>query len=382
MRIYRTTRSCTASRQGLWGRRSSPKRRARVGQIGNAVLGEETERPIQPCPIPPLPTETVTLAGPHQVVPNLLLDPVANVREAPARMADRKVPHPATQHRVDLGNHLADGPGPMPAENRLEGAQQRRPLLHPRGAKRHPSVSPTANPTEVKPQKSEALALREVHPPTLLLVHLDLERRQFLSKSPFHRRTEPVLARMPSPVGRGLELRNHYLSAPLGSLALRPGDSLTIPKVALSVGFIRFVSFTDATRATGLLTRTLVGLIPTEHVCLVWTHCLPRTRFFLRTLILWPSPHRVLADAIPTRCVAADPPNVTPCSVDPARRCSTASVRTRTLRWLDSFSLRNRWHCPQHLFTCLLVSAPAWPKRPIGAFCRSENSGENWRRCT
>jgi hypothetical protein len=37
----------------------------------------------------------------------------------------------------------------MAAEDRFERAQQRRPLFHPRGAKRHPSVSPTANPTEV-----------------------------------------------------------------------------------------------------------------------------------------------------------------------------------------------------------------------------------------
>ena len=38
----------------------------------------------------------------------------------------------------------------------------------------------------------------------------------------------------------------------MGSLALRPGDSLTIPRMALSVGFIVFVSSTDATQATGL----------------------------------------------------------------------------------------------------------------------------------
>src|ERR1700674_4568478 len=164
--------------------------------MGNAVLREEAERPIQPRFTPPLPAETVTLAGPHQMVPNLLFDPVADVREAPARVADRKVLHPATQNRVDLRNHLADWPGPMAAENLLERAQQRRPLFHPRGAKRHPSVSPTANPTEVKAEKSEALALREVHPPSLLLVHLDLERRQFLSKSPFDHRPKAALARM------------------------------------------------------------------------------------------------------------------------------------------------------------------------------------------
>src|SRR6516162_5487187 len=61
----------------------------------------------------------------------------------------------------------------------------------------------------------------------------------------------------------------YFLSRPpLGSLALRPGDSLTIPRMALSVGFIRFVSFTDTTQATGILTPTPVGLTPTEHVCL------------------------------------------------------------------------------------------------------------------
>jgi hypothetical protein len=43
----------------------------------------------------------------------------------------------------------------MAPENLLECAQQRSPLLHTRGAKRHPSASPTANPTEVKAEKSE-----------------------------------------------------------------------------------------------------------------------------------------------------------------------------------------------------------------------------------
>jgi len=65
----------------------------------------------------------------------------------------------------------------------------------------------------------------------------------------------------------------YFLSRPpVGSLALRPGDSLTILKMALSVGFIRFVSSTNATQATRLLTLTSVGLTPTEHVSLRWTH--------------------------------------------------------------------------------------------------------------
>ncbi len=61
----------------------------------------------------------------------------------------------------------------------------------------------------------------------------------------------------------------------MGSLALRPGDSLTIPWMALSVGFIRFVSSTDATQATKLPTLALMGLTPIEHVSLPWTHSLP-----------------------------------------------------------------------------------------------------------
>jgi hypothetical protein len=63
----------------------------------------------------------------------------------------------------------------------------------------------------------------------------------------------------------------------VGSLALRPGDSLAILWMALSVGFIRFVSSTDATQATRLLTLALVGLTPTVHASLRWTHSFAKT---------------------------------------------------------------------------------------------------------
>src|SRR6516165_11855906 len=73
---------------------------------------------------------------------------------------------------------------------------------------------------------------------------------------------------------------DYFLSRPpLSSLTLRPGDSLTIPWMALSVGFIRFVSSTNATQATGLLTIASVGLPPTEHASLRWTHSFSETRF-------------------------------------------------------------------------------------------------------
>jgi hypothetical protein len=47
-------------------------------------------------------------------------------------------------------------------------------------------------------------------------------------------------------------------------MTLRAGDSLTIPKMALSVGFIRFAFSTDTTQAKGLLTFALVGLPPSH----------------------------------------------------------------------------------------------------------------------
>jgi hypothetical protein len=54
----------------------------------------------------------------------------------------------------------------------------------------------------------------------------------------------------------------------MGSLSLRPGNSLTAPRTALSVGFIRFISSTDATLATGLRLLPRWDSPPTEHASL------------------------------------------------------------------------------------------------------------------
>src|SRR5262249_1933476 len=155
MRICRTTRSCTASRQGLWGR--SAWGGCLATSLGDPVAGKEAKGPIQPRSAPPLPAEPVTLARARQVGPNLLFHPVSDVRETPAGVAGRKVLHPAAQHRIDAGNHLCDGPGPMTSKHGLERPQQRRPLLALWRAPRHPSAATTANPTELKAEKSEVL---------------------------------------------------------------------------------------------------------------------------------------------------------------------------------------------------------------------------------
>ena len=79
--------------------------------------------------------------------------------------------------------------------------------------------------------------------------------------------------------------------ATLCSLSLRPDDSLTSPRIALSMGFRPSVSLLPAIQATGLLASTQVGLTPTERVSLRWTHS--RTVEFLESgWRPWPIPSR------------------------------------------------------------------------------------------
>jgi hypothetical protein len=61
----------------------------------------------------------------------------------------------------------------------------------------------------------------------------------------------------------------------MGSLTLRPADSLTIPRMALSIGFKRSGSLSSCDPSYRVLTLTLVGLPPTERVHLLLTHCHP-----------------------------------------------------------------------------------------------------------
>jgi hypothetical protein len=93
-----------------------------------------------------------------------------------------------------------------------------------------------------------------------------------------------------------LGLRDSVLSRlPLGSLTLRPGDSLTTLLMASSMGFRGLVSPPPAIQATGHLAFAPAGLTPAEHVCLLWTHTEPRAvRRLLGALGLaaQPPPHR------------------------------------------------------------------------------------------
>jgi hypothetical protein len=56
------------------------------------------------------------------------------------------------------------------------------------------------------------------------------------------------------------------------SLPLRPGDLLTTPMVALSMGFSSFGFPPGCHPATGVLALPLVGLSPTGRISLSWSH--------------------------------------------------------------------------------------------------------------
>ena len=66
----------------------------------------------------------------------------------------------------------------------------------------------------------------------------------------------------------GHDFRGHQK----GSLALRPGDSLTIHKMASSIGSRIFSFLPSCYSSYWALTLTQVGLTPTDHASLRWTH--------------------------------------------------------------------------------------------------------------
>src|ERR1700722_17899848 len=124
--------------------------------------------------------------------PHLLLHPILDEAEAPARIPDGKVPDPATQNRVDEGHHPADWLRLKAAEEVLELLQQRRSLLQLGGVAWSPHSLATAHPTELEAQESETFPFAQVHDPTLLLVDLDVEFGQFLTEPLVHCRQQPV----------------------------------------------------------------------------------------------------------------------------------------------------------------------------------------------
>ena len=159
VRISRTTRSCTLHARGYETYHAGAAFVDRM--VRDAVLTEESEFFVQPSSTPPLPAEASALTGSAQVAPDLLLYPVSDAREASTRVPVGEVVDPATQDRIDLGDHLSYRPRRESAEDVLELARcSLRPLLSLRNSQRHPPARTTADSTKLKAQKSKALALR------------------------------------------------------------------------------------------------------------------------------------------------------------------------------------------------------------------------------
>ena len=68
-----------------------------------------------------------------------------------------------------------------------------------------------------------------------------------------------------TPLPRARPLGLTFSGPPVRLLSLRPDDSLTIPRMALSIDFRDSVSFLLTIQATGPLTFALAGLTPAEY---------------------------------------------------------------------------------------------------------------------
>jgi hypothetical protein len=96
--------------------------------------------------------------------------------------------------------------------------------------------------------------------------------------------------------------------------------------MALSIGFTSFVSSTGAIQAMRSLISTSMGLSPTEHASLSWTHSLPKTLRGSARLCTTGILAQVRAPAV--------------------RRTQTASLR-RLIAVITEIRRRCEWHTPQ-----------------------------------
>ena len=100
---------------------------------------------------------------------------------------------PSPQDRIYFGDYPTDGLGLQAAKYDLELAEQSRAFLHLGPIQRHPATRTTANATEVKAEKPEALSSLQIHSSTLLFIHFHFKLGKLLPQSLFHRRLQPTL---------------------------------------------------------------------------------------------------------------------------------------------------------------------------------------------
>src|SRR5271165_2919352 len=138
-----------------------------------SVAVEQPQSFVQPLRSPSFPTEAPAFPGSHQMSPHFHFHPPLNELEAPARVANGEVVHPAAQYRVDVFNHPLHGLGSMSPEDFSKRLQQHRAFLQLGRILRSPSPRQIADATEVKPQEPKTFASGEVNRAALLFVDLD-----------------------------------------------------------------------------------------------------------------------------------------------------------------------------------------------------------------
>src|ERR1017187_2299707 len=104
--------------------------------------------------------------------------------------------------------------------------------------------------------------------PCILVIVLPLPPRQSV---PPHQSVCDVPCSL-RPISGGSASGVRVSGSPVRSLSLRPNDSLTIPRMALSIDFRSSVSFPPGYPSYRTPTFVLVGLTPTEYTSLGWTY--------------------------------------------------------------------------------------------------------------
>ncbi len=200
---------------------------AAFGGSAHPVVVEQSQMVVQPPPTPPVPTEAPLPPSAPQMSPHLLLHPILDEAEAPARIPDGKVPDSTrAQNRVEECHHPSDRLRLKAAEDLLELLQQlpSASSAWARVARSPPSLA-TAYSTKLKTQESETFPFAQVYDPALLLVDLDVEFGQFLAQPLVHRPQQPVMARKgihqnDQVIGIAARVASRYVYLPLRVVSL------------------------------------------------------------------------------------------------------------------------------------------------------------------
>jgi hypothetical protein len=130
------------------------------------------------------------------MTPDFLFHPIFDKTKAPTGITDSKVPHPASQDRVNQRHDPIDRLGLVPPKNFLQLPQKGCPLLEQRWIPRPPSASSAAHPPERKTQEAKLLSPGQIDHPAFFLIDGNLKGCQFLPEACLDSLEEPIMLRL------------------------------------------------------------------------------------------------------------------------------------------------------------------------------------------